>query len=82
MRAYVRMNEAVSSARGLVRQPAATPSEFSARMEQAGLPGEAARALTGLFEQVRYGGQSASPQDRDLAAAALNAILRACGVKP
>ena len=79
VRAYIRMNEAASASRGLIRQPATTPSEFSLRMEQVGLPGEAVRALTRLFEQVRYGGKSSSPQDRELAAAALNAILRACG---
>jgi hypothetical protein len=78
--AYVRMNEVVTEERGLIRQPGTTPSEFAVRMEQAGLPGEAARVLTRLFEQVRYGGQTSTRQERDLAAAALSAILRACGV--
>jgi hypothetical protein len=79
IRAYVRMSEAVTAERGLIRQPGTTPTEFAVRMERAGLPGEAARTLTRLFEQVRYGGVASGPQERDLAAAALSAILRACG---
>jgi len=78
--AYIRMNEVVTIERGLIRQPGTTPSEFAHRMERVGLPGEAVGTLTHLFEGVRYGGKSASQADRDLAAAALNAILHACGV--
>jgi hypothetical protein len=76
---YVRMNRVVSAQRGLVRQLGMTPTEFATRMEQAGLPGEAIRTLTRLFEQVRYGGQASSAEDRNLAVAALSAILRTCG---
>ncbi len=79
---YIRMNQAVTAQRGLVRQVDMTPSEFAARMERSGLPGEAARALTRLFEQVRYGGMTPTQDDRNLALAALNAILRACGATP
>ncbi|HEY3313448.1 MAG TPA: DUF4129 domain-containing protein [Anaerolineales bacterium] len=81
VRAYVRMNEVVSADRGLSRQPGNTPSEFAMRMEHIGLPAEAVRALTRLFEGVRYGGRSSDPADRDLAAAALSAILHSCGRK-
>jgi hypothetical protein len=81
VRAYVRMNEVVSLDRGLSRQPGNTPSEFAVRMERIGLPVEAVRALTRLFEGVRYGGRSSNPGDRDLAAAALSAILHSCGRK-
>lgn len=77
---YLRMNEVVTAERGLIRPPNVTPSEFAIRMEQMGLSGEAARTLTRLFEQVRYGGQASTRQERDLAVAALNAILRACGL--
>ncbi len=82
VQAYVRMNEVVTAERGLIRQLGTTPAEFALRMERAGLPGEAVRTLTRLFEQVRYGGRKSDAQERDLAAAALNAILRACGVNP
>lgn len=80
IQAYLRMNEVVTAERGLIRQPGVTPYEFAVRLEQMGLPGEAARTLTRLFEQVRYGGQPSTRQERDLAAAALNAIVRACGI--
>lgn len=81
VRCYLQMNQVVSAERGLVRQAGVTPAEFALRMERAGLPGEAVRSLTRLFEAVRYGGKTASSADRDLAAAALNAILHACGVR-
>jgi len=80
VRAYVRMNEVVVEQRRLIRQPGVTPSEFAQRMERAGLPGEAVQTLTRLFEGVRYGGKSSTPAERDLAAAALSAIVHACGV--
>lgn len=80
VRCYVRMNEVVTKERGLVRQLGTTPAEFALRMERAGLPGEAVRTLTRLFEGVRYGGKTTSPADRDLASAALSAILHYCGV--
>jgi len=81
VQAYIRMNEVVVAERGLIRQPGSTPSEFAHRMERIGLPAEAVRALTGLFEGVRYGAKTSSPAERDLAAAALKAILHHCGRK-
>jgi hypothetical protein len=80
VRAYLRMSEVVTAERGLIRQPATTPTEFARRMARSGLPAEAVVTLTHLFEGVRYGAKNASMQDRDQAAAALSAILRACGV--
>ena len=79
---YVRMSQVVTAQRGLIRQIGTTPSEFAARMERAGLPGEAVRVLTRLFEQARYGGATSSVEDRNLAVSALNAILYACGETP
>ncbi len=81
LRAYTRMHEVVVAERGLIRQPASTPGEFARRMERMGFPGEAVRALTGLFEGVRYGGKTSSQAERDLAASALSAILHYCGRK-
>ena len=79
VRAYIRMNEVVIAERGLLRQPSSTPREFAQHMERMGLPGGAVRSLTSLFEGVRYGGKSSSQAERDLAAAALSAILHSCG---
>ena len=80
VRCYVRMNEVATRERGLVRQLGTTPAEFALRMERAGLPGEAVRTLTRLFEGVRYGGKTTVPAERDLASAALSAILHYCEV--
>ncbi len=80
VRAYIRMSEVVTAERGLIRQPATTPSEYARRMERSGLPNEAVNTLTRLFEGVRYGGNRSSLAERDQAAAALSAILHACGV--
>ncbi len=79
VKAYIRMNEVAEVERGLMRQPSVTPREFAQRMERMGLPGDAVRTLTGLFESVRYGGRTSTQTERDLAAAALSAILHSTG---
>jgi len=76
---YTRMSHALQERRGLFRQEAMTPSEFAARLERAGLPGEAVRSLTNLFEGVRYGAHRSSRSDVNQAVDCLNAILRSCG---
>lgn len=76
---YVRMREAVSERRGLLRTPSTTPREFADRITRAGLPAEAVDRLTRLFESVRYGDHSGSEADIRDAAACLNAILDSCG---
>jgi uncharacterized protein DUF4129 len=79
IQSYVRMSEAVSSRRGLARPEAMTPREFAQRLEHAGLPGEAVRRLTRLFESVRYGAGTSSQSDVTEAVACLDSILQACG---
>jgi hypothetical protein len=79
MNFYARMSRVVAARRGLHRQHAVTPSEFASSLERAGLPSEAVRGLTGLFERVRYGARSGTPTDVDRAAGWLNDILRSCG---
>lgn len=76
---YARMSQALEVRRGLFRQQAMTPTEFSLRLERAGLPAEAVRGLTGLFEGVRYGARRATQAEVERAVACLNAILRWCG---
>jgi hypothetical protein len=56
-----------------------TPSEFAARLEQAGLPAEPVQRLTRLFEKVRYGGLRSTPTEAEEAVACLRDILHACG---
>ena len=76
---YARMSDAVSRRRGLFRTQAMTPAEFARRLEQAGLPADAVRRLTRLFEAVRYGGRRSSQNEINEAVSCLTAILHYCG---
>jgi hypothetical protein len=76
---YLRMSDVVADKRRLHREIAMTPQEFALRLERAGLPGDAVRRLTGLFEVVRYGDQKSAPRDVTEAINCLNTILRSCG---
>jgi hypothetical protein len=76
---YMRMSDVVADKRRIQREIAMTPQEFAVRLERAGLPGEAVRRLTGLFEMVRYGERKSAPRDVTEAVNCLNAILRSCG---
>jgi hypothetical protein len=73
------MSEVVQTRRGLQRQHDLTASEFAVRLEQAGLPGEAVRRLTRLFEAARYGGRNASREEMVEAVSCLSMVLHACG---
>ncbi|HSL27742.1 MAG TPA: DUF4129 domain-containing protein [Anaerolineales bacterium] len=76
---YLRMSDVVSDRRRLERAPAMTPHEFAVRLEQAGLPGDAVKRLTRLFEAVRYGDRKSGPKDINEAVSCLNTILHYCG---
>ena len=73
------MSDVVGDRKRLQRDTAMTPTEFANRLEQAGLPGDAVRRLTRLFEGVRYGGHKAGPQETNEAVACLTTILHYCG---
>lgn len=79
MNCYFRMSDAVSDSRHLERGSSMTPAEFASRLEEAGLPGDAVRRLTRLFESVRYGAHKAGPKDVNEAVACLTTILQYCG---
>lgn len=76
---YLRMSDVVADKRHLKREIAMTPQEFAVRLERAGLPGDAVRRLTGLFEGVRYGDRKSAPKDVTEAVSCLNTILHYCG---
>jgi Flp pilus assembly protein TadB len=80
IQAYARMSQVVGARRGLQRRPNLTAAEFIARLEAAGLPAQAVRRLTHLFEIARYGTRQASREDMAEAVACLTAVLHACGV--
>ena len=76
---YLRMSDVVADRRQLKREIAMTPQEFALRLERAGLPGDAVRRLTRLFEMVRYGDRRSAPKDISEAVNCLNTILQYCG---
>ena len=76
---YLRMSDVVADKRNLNRSVAMTPNEFAGRLEQAGLPGDAVRRLTRLFEKVRYGGYRTDSNAVNEAVACLTTILHYCG---
>lgn len=76
---YQRMSEVVADTKSLHREMYMTPSEFAVRLEHSGLPGNAVRRLTRLFESVRYGGNKAGPKETNEAVACLTDILHYCG---
>ncbi len=79
VQSYLQMSAAVSRGRGFVRPVAMTPREFAERLDRAGLPGEAVKNLTRLFESVRYGAHASKEKDIREARACLDSILQACG---
>lgn len=76
---YYRMSDAVSQRKSLDRNASMTPSEFASRLEAVGLPSDAVRTLTRLFESVRYGGRRSDPKMANDAVACLTSILQHCG---
>jgi hypothetical protein len=79
LRCYSEMCRAVGEVKGLRRQSAMTPSEFSMKLAQAGLPAGPVDRLTQLFEAVRYGDRRGGRVESDQAAASLRSILDHCG---
>jgi hypothetical protein len=79
LRCYASMTEVVSRRRGLHRDAGMTPSEFAARLEQSGLPADAVRRLTRLFESVRYGARTSGALENVEAADCLREVLHYCG---
>lgn len=79
LRCYENMTEVVARRRGFQRDLHLTPSEFAAHLEQSGLPADAVRRLTRLFESVRYGARNSSPRENAEAADCLRTVLHYCG---
>lgn len=79
IKCYLRMSDVVADKRQLRREIAMTPQEFALRLERSGLPADAVRRLTSLFETVRYGDRKSGPRDVNEAVSCLNTILHYCG---
>jgi hypothetical protein len=78
LRCYAEMSRVVQDERGIRRDRAVTAREFTEYLIKAKLPQEPVYRLTTLFERVRYGAQSATPDDEKEAIASLRAIAEAC----
>jgi len=79
MNCYFRMSDVVGSKKNMQRRPAMTPAEFATRLEDSGLPSDAVRRLTRLFESVRYGSHKTGQKEINEAVACLTTILQYCG---
>ena len=79
MNCYFRMSDVISDKKNIARSASMTPNEFAARLELAGLPADAVKRLTRLFESVRYGRQRSDPTAVNEAVACLTTILHHCG---
>jgi hypothetical protein len=78
LRCYRDMSRILEQERGVKRERAMTPREFEMQLLDRGLPQEAIRTLTRLFEQVRYGHVSVGTRETDLALSSLTTIAAAC----
>ncbi len=79
MDCYYRMSDTVLEKKNMDRRVSMTPSEFATQLEQAGLPSDAVRRLTRLFESVRYGGHKSDAVAVNEAVACLTTIVHYCG---
>ena len=79
MNCYYRMSDVVADKKSLQRGTGMTPGEFATRLEDSGLPGDAVRGLTRLFEGVRYGRKRTGTEERKEAVDCLTSILNHCG---
>lgn len=75
---YREMSQILQVEQGIARGPSMTPTEFEQLLAQRGLPKNAVRDLTRLFEEVRYGAHQPGSREEQLAIASLNAIVSAC----
>jgi len=78
LRCYYEMSQVVRERQHIQRDLATTPQEFEQTLLQQGLPGNAVRQLTDLFEQVRYGAEIAGEAEKQTAIDSLSAIIEAC----
>ena len=77
---YREMTRIVKQQKGIERDATMTVREFEDHLVGTGLPQEALKTLTRLFEQVRYGGALAGSQEEQLALSCLTDIVNACMV--
>ncbi len=74
--AYRTLCEASGEQRGIRRAQTMTPREYQAALVRAALPNGPIARLTSLFEKSRYGRETLSQEDEQVATTALSAILQ------
>ncbi len=79
IRCYQEMSRVVKEEKGIARETAMTAREFEDRLVSKGLPQDAIRTLTRLFERVRYGGMATGSGEINTALSCLTDIMNACG---
>ena len=79
IRCYQEMSRVVKEEKGIARETAMTAREFEDRLISKGLPQDATRTLTRLFERVRYGGMATGADEINTAVTCLTDIVDACG---
>ena len=75
---YREMSRVVQEQRGLSRDTAMTTREFEDVLIRKGLPGDAVKNLTRLFESVRYGSAADGAKETEQAVACLTEIVGYC----
>jgi len=78
IRCYVEMSKILDEQRGIQRPQAMTAREFERKLQSLGLPDEAIRRLTRLFEEVRYSNIKPSAEAEKEAIHCLRAIADVC----
>lgn len=78
LRCYFEMTNAIKLEHGISREKNLTVREFEQQLDEQGFPSQPVHNLTVLFEKVRYGIQTRSDEDADLALESLGAIIRYC----
>lgn len=76
---YIEMGEVIDERRGIRRQNAITPQEFSVQLISAGIPTEPVQRLTQLFERARYSTYSANEGEVEEAVKCLDEIASVFG---
>ncbi len=79
VRCYRDMCEVLQRERGLARAQTMTASEFERSLQNKGVPHDAVRQLTRLFEDIRYGAAVSGEREKTLAIDSLSRIAAACG---
>lgn len=78
VRCYAEMSKILDEQRGIQRPQAMTAREFEHKLQSIGLPYEAIRRLTRLFEEVRYSHKKPSTEAEKEAILCLRAIAEGC----